>query len=136
MRSSLFGFGGIFILCVNLWRYFHLMGSTILILWGHGQSKSLLLQSRHSHVMRKPTEKKKKGESSLSEQEETEEKRRAFPGEKARRAPLLRVRQTCSCSKCAAQAPGYTADRWLPPMEWRTCSKGILYSSCRGSAIL
>ena len=44
-----------FILCVNFWRYFHLMGSTILILWGHGQSKSLFLQPRHSQVMRTPT---------------------------------------------------------------------------------
>ena len=46
---------GIFILCVNFWRYFHLMGAPILILWGQSQSKSLLLQPRHSHVMRKPT---------------------------------------------------------------------------------
>ena len=48
--------GGIFISCVNLWRYFHLMGSPILTLWGHGQAKSLFLLHRHSHVMRKPTE--------------------------------------------------------------------------------
>ena len=56
-------YGGVFISCVNLWRHFHLMGSTILTLWGHGQSKSLFLQPRHSHVMRKPTgygKKKKK----------------------------------------------------------------------------
>ena len=46
---------GVFILCVNLWRYSHLMRSSILTLWGHGQSKSLFLQPRHSHVMRKPT---------------------------------------------------------------------------------
>src|SRR5208337_1581664 len=30
-------------------------GPPILTLWGHGQSKSLFLQPRHSHVMRKPT---------------------------------------------------------------------------------
>src|SRR5271169_6171989 len=46
---------GVFILCVNLWRYSHLMRSSILTSWGHGQSKSLFLQPRHSHVMRKPT---------------------------------------------------------------------------------
>src|SRR5271165_6933048 len=46
---------GVFILCVNFWRYFRLMGSPILILWGHGQSKSLFLQPCHFHVMRKPT---------------------------------------------------------------------------------
>jgi hypothetical protein len=46
---------GVFILCVNLWRYSHLMRSSILTLWGHGQSKSLFLQPSHSHVMRKPT---------------------------------------------------------------------------------
>src|SRR5271169_6145127 len=46
---------GVFISCVNPWRYFHLMGSSILTLWGRGQSKSLFLQPRHSHVMRKPT---------------------------------------------------------------------------------
>jgi hypothetical protein len=62
MRGSLFRFGGIFILCVNLWRYFHLMGSSILTSWGHGQSKSLFLQPRHSHVMRKPTQRKKEEE--------------------------------------------------------------------------
>src|SRR5271157_5650845 len=33
----------------------HLMGSSILTLWGRGQSKSLFLQPLHSHVMRKPT---------------------------------------------------------------------------------
>src|SRR5271157_2980557 len=49
---------GVFILCVNLWRYSHLMWSSILTLWGHGQSKSLNLQPRHSHVMRKPTKRK------------------------------------------------------------------------------
>src|SRR5208283_1973047 len=49
-RSSLFPGGFVFILCVNLWRYSHLMGSSILTLWGHGQSKSLFLQPRHSHV--------------------------------------------------------------------------------------
>src|SRR5271169_5016233 len=54
-RSSLLRCGGVFISCVNLWRYFHLMGYPILTLWGHGQSKSLFLQPRHSHVMRKPT---------------------------------------------------------------------------------
>ena len=58
--NRLRGSVGVFILCVNLWRYFHLMGSPIFTLWGHGQSKSLLLQPRHSHVMRKPTKKKKK----------------------------------------------------------------------------
>src|SRR5271165_5751093 len=47
---------GVFILCVNLWRYSHLMRSSILTLWGHGQSKSLFLQPSHSHVMRKPTQ--------------------------------------------------------------------------------
>ena len=36
--------GGVFILCVNLWRYFHLMGSTSFTLWGRGQAKSLFLQ--------------------------------------------------------------------------------------------
>ena len=46
---------GVFILCVNLWRYFHLMGSPILTLWGRGQAKSLFLQHRHSHIMLKPT---------------------------------------------------------------------------------
>src|SRR5271165_2426597 len=46
---------GVFISCVNLWRYSHLMRSSILTLWGHGQSKSLSLHPRHSHVMRKPT---------------------------------------------------------------------------------
>ena len=35
------------------------MGSSIFTLWGHGQSKSLFLQPRHSHVMRKLTQKKK-----------------------------------------------------------------------------
>src|SRR5271169_5411358 len=54
-RSSLLRCGGVFISCVNLWRYFHLMGYPILTLWGYGQSKSLFLQPRHSHVMRKPT---------------------------------------------------------------------------------
>src|SRR5271169_1565821 len=39
-RSSLLRCGGVFISCVNLWRYFHLMGYPILPLWGHGQSKS------------------------------------------------------------------------------------------------
>ena len=53
-----FRFGGIFILCVNLWRYFHLMAAPILILWGQSQSKSLFLQPRHSHAMRKPTERR------------------------------------------------------------------------------
>ena len=53
-RSRHVGSVGVFILCVNLWRYFHLMGSTILTLWGQGQSKSLFLHPRHSHVMRKP----------------------------------------------------------------------------------
>ena len=54
-RNRHVGSVGVFILCVNLWRYFHLMGSPILTLWGHGQSKSLFLQPCHSHVMRKPT---------------------------------------------------------------------------------
>ena len=64
-RRSLLRCDGVFISCVNLWRYFHLMGSPILTLWGHGQSKSLFLLPRHSHVMRKPTlegEKEKKKE--------------------------------------------------------------------------
>src|SRR5271166_3737016 len=34
----------------------------ILTLWGHGQSKSLFLLPRHSHVMRKPTKKKQRKE--------------------------------------------------------------------------
>ena len=54
-RNRQVGSVGVFILCVNLWRYSRLMRSSILILWGHGQSKSLFLQPRHSHVMRKPT---------------------------------------------------------------------------------
>ena len=54
-RNRRVGSVGVFILCVNLWRYSHLMRSSILTLWGHGQSKSLFLQPRHSHVMRKPT---------------------------------------------------------------------------------
>ena len=54
-RRWLFRHGGVFILCVNLCRYFHLMGSSIFTLWGHGQSKSLFLRPRHSQVMRKPT---------------------------------------------------------------------------------
>lgn len=55
--SSLFFCSCVFILCVNLWRYFHLMGSPILTLWGQAQSKSLFLRPRHSHVMRKPPRK-------------------------------------------------------------------------------
>ena len=53
--NRLLGIVGVFILCVNLWRYFHLMWSPFFTLWGHVQSKPLFLQSRHSHVMRKPT---------------------------------------------------------------------------------
>ena len=35
-RNRHVGSVGVFILCVNLWRYFHLMGSPILTLWEHG----------------------------------------------------------------------------------------------------
>jgi hypothetical protein len=63
--NRLLGSIGVFILCVNLWRYFHLMGSPILTLWGHGQSKSLFLEPRHSHVMRQPTKGKEGGRKEL-----------------------------------------------------------------------
>ena len=68
-RHSHFRTGGIFILCVNLWRYFHLIGSPILTLWGQSQSKSLFLQPRHSHVMRKPTGKKNRTKKKKEEQQ-------------------------------------------------------------------
>src|SRR5271169_6035671 len=60
-RSSLFSCGGVFILCIKLWRYFHLVRSPILTLWGRGQFKSLLLQPSHSRLMRKPTKKEEEG---------------------------------------------------------------------------
>src|SRR5271166_439347 len=66
-RNRRVGSVGVFILCGNLWRYFHLRGSPILNLWGHGQSKTLFLQPRNSQVTSKPTESSKKKERAKKE---------------------------------------------------------------------
>jgi len=50
-NSHTWSIGAVLNLCAHLWRYFHLMGSPILTLWGHGQSKSLFLLPCHFHVM-------------------------------------------------------------------------------------
>src|SRR5271165_2797617 len=52
---SRFSAGGVFVVCVNLWRHFHRMGPPSLALWGHGQFKLLFLLPCHSHVMSQPT---------------------------------------------------------------------------------
>ena len=52
--------GCVFILCVNVWRYFHRMGTPSLTIWEHDQSKLLFVLSCHSHVMRQPTKEQQK----------------------------------------------------------------------------
>src|SRR5271166_4565827 len=70
---SHFPAGDVFILCVNVWRYFHRMGPPSLTLRGHGQSKLLFLLTCHSHVMSQPT-KEREGEAGGEEEEEEEKK--------------------------------------------------------------
>src|SRR5271169_2560254 len=94
MRSSSFRFGGIFILCVNLWRYFHLMGSPIATLWGHGQSKSLFVQTRHSHVMRKPTQRRREKKSSSYRRRRTREKKERRRGRRRKKKKKTKKKNT------------------------------------------
>lgn len=72
---SHFPAGDVFILCVNVWRYFHRMGPPSLTLRGHGQSKLLFLLTCHSHVMSQPT-KEREGEAGGEEEEEEEKKKK------------------------------------------------------------
>jgi hypothetical protein len=51
---------GVFILCVNLWRYSNLMRSSTLTLWGRGQSKSLFYTPAILTLCVNPQEKGKK----------------------------------------------------------------------------